>query len=57
VPNGDEYLYSQRQSWTGSWGGRSGSVEDQGAEIDLRIACQTRGSETTISSKVRKTQI
>lgn len=34
VPAGDEYLYSQRQSWTGSRG-RRGRTEDQGAEIDL----------------------
>lgn len=49
VPSGDEYLYSQRQSWTGSRA-RGGGREDEGAEIDLRIACQTDG-ETTISSQ------
>lgn len=49
VPGGDEYLYSQRQSWAGSRG-RRGSTDDQGATIDLAIACRD-GRDTTISTR------
>ena len=49
VPGGDEYLYSQRQSWAGSRG-RRGGTDDRGTTIDLAIACRD-GQDTTIAAR------
>ena len=49
VPGGDEYLFSQRQSWAGSRG-RRGGTDDQGATIDLAIGCRDN-RDTTITAR------
>ncbi len=49
VPGGDEYLYSQRQSWAGSRG-RRGGTDDQGTTIDLAIGCRD-SRDSTITAR------